>query len=80
MEAGADAEAMRSTVYWLAPHGFSVCFLIESRTTSPGITPPTMVWSPFHQSLIKRILYRLACLQPDLNIKLASIRGKNAFL
>ena len=36
--AGADAEAMKDAAYWIA----SACFLIEPRTTSPGMTPLTM--------------------------------------
>jgi hypothetical protein len=37
-EAGADAEAMEGC-YLLA---CSACFLIEPKTTSPGMAPPTM--------------------------------------
>jgi hypothetical protein len=40
-EAGADAEAMEGDAYWLSM-AFSVCFLIELRTTSPGVALPTM--------------------------------------
>ena len=35
-------------------------FFLESRTTSPGMTPPTVVWAHPHQSLIKKISYRPA--------------------
>ena len=46
MEAGADAEAMEGAAYWLASPGLlSLLFLIELRTTSPGMTPPTMGWA-----------------------------------
>jgi hypothetical protein len=38
----------------------SACFLIESRTSSPGMAPPTRGWALFHQSLIKKMLYWLA--------------------
>lgn len=30
--------------YWLAPMSCSVCFLIEPRTTSRGVAPPTIGW------------------------------------
>ena len=43
-EAGADAEAMEGDAYWLSM-AFSVCFLIELRTTSPGVALPTMGWA-----------------------------------
>jgi hypothetical protein len=45
----------------LLPTACSVCFLIERRTTSPGMAPPTMGWALPHPSLIKKMLYRLAC-------------------
>jgi hypothetical protein len=35
-EAGADVEALEGAAYWIA------CFLIEPRTTTPGMAPPTM--------------------------------------
>jgi hypothetical protein len=41
LEAGADAEAMEGC-HLLA---CSACFLIESRNTSPGISPPTVGWT-----------------------------------
>ena len=44
----------RGVAYWLAPHGCSACFLIEPRTTSPGMTVPTMGWALPHQSLIRK--------------------------
>lgn len=34
----------------LLPLACSVCFLIESRTTSPGVVPPTVDWTLSHQS------------------------------
>ena len=36
------------------------CFLIEPRTASPGIAPPTMGWTLPHQSL-RRISHSTAC-------------------
>jgi hypothetical protein len=44
----------------LFPMACSAFFLIELRTTNPGLAPPTMVWVLPNQSLIKKILYRLA--------------------
>ena len=38
----------------------SACFLIESRTTSPGMAPPTMGWALPCQSLIREMNYKLA--------------------
>jgi hypothetical protein len=35
----------------------SVCFLIEPRTTNPGITPPTMGWALPPWSLIEKMPY-----------------------
>ena len=37
LETGAEAEVMEAA----APNGFSVCFLIEPRTTRPGVAPDT---------------------------------------
>jgi hypothetical protein len=43
LEAGADAEAMEAMLLTgVLPLACSACFLIEPRTTSPGMTPPTM--------------------------------------
>jgi hypothetical protein len=38
-----------AAVYWLYIHGF----VIEPRTTSPGMAPPTVSWALPHQSLRK---------------------------
>jgi hypothetical protein len=41
-EAGADAEAMEGCyLTGLLPLAYSVCFLIEPKTTSPEMAPPT---------------------------------------
>ena len=40
---------------------FSACFLIEPRTTSPGVSLPTMSWALPLQSLIKKMSHRLVC-------------------
>ena len=45
----------------LIPMACSACFLIEPRTTSPGMTPPTMGWALSHWSLIKKMPCRLTC-------------------
>jgi hypothetical protein len=43
----------------LLPMACSACFLIELRTISSGMAPPTMGWVLTHQSLIKKMSYRL---------------------
>ena len=45
LQAGADAEAMEECCLLLFPMACSVCFLIESRITSPGMAPPKMGWA-----------------------------------
>ena len=50
----------RGAAYWLFLGACSVCFLIENRTTSPGMTLTTMGRTPPYQSLIKKMPYRLA--------------------
>jgi hypothetical protein len=51
LEAETDAEAVEGDAYWLATVPCSVGLLIEPRTTSPGMAPPTMGWV-LYQSLI----------------------------
>ena len=46
----------RGAACWLVPHGF----LIEPRTTSPGVAPPTMNWDLLNQSPNKKTPYRLS--------------------
>jgi hypothetical protein len=53
---GADTETMKE-YHFLA---CSACSLIEPRTTSPGMAPPTMGWALTHISIIKKMPYRLA--------------------
>jgi hypothetical protein len=36
-------------------YGILSLFLIEPRTTCPGVSPPTMGWTCPHQSLIKKM-------------------------
>ncbi|XP_060238999.1 peroxisomal membrane protein 4 isoform X2 [Meriones unguiculatus] len=43
----------------------SACFLTELRTTGPEVLGPTVFWVLPHQSLIKKMPYKLGCLQPD---------------
>jgi hypothetical protein len=47
LEAGADAEAMEGWVLLtdLLLMACSACFLIEPRTTSPVMVPPTVGWA-----------------------------------
>jgi len=52
-EAGADAEAMEGC-YWLP---YSACSLIEPKTTSPGMAPPTMGWVLLPWSLVDKMPY-----------------------
>lgn len=37
-----DAEATEGVAYRLVPVAGLACFLIEPRTSSPGVTPPTV--------------------------------------
>ena len=55
LEAGADAEALEGTVYSLLPLACSVCFLIEPRTISTRVAPPTESWACLHWSLIEKM-------------------------
>jgi hypothetical protein len=41
----------------LLPTAGSACFLIEPRTTSPGMAPPSMGWAFLHWSLIEKMPY-----------------------
>jgi hypothetical protein len=51
----------RSAAYWIALMACSACFLIEPRTTSLGMAPPTMgIPHGPHQSLIKKMPNKLA--------------------
>jgi hypothetical protein len=52
----------------LLPMAWSVYFLIEPGTTSPGIAPPIMGWALFHWSLIEKMLYSsISCWRHFLN-------------
>ena len=44
LEAGAEADYKVVLLTGLLPLACSVCFLIKSRTHSPGMTPPIMGW------------------------------------
>jgi len=53
--------SLRGAAYWLALMPCSACFLIKPRTSSPGMTPPTVDWVFPHRSLMKmpyRLVYR----------------------
>jgi hypothetical protein len=45
---------------WPDSHGLLSLLLIVLRTTSPGMALPSMTWVLLDQSLIKKVLYRLA--------------------
>jgi hypothetical protein len=53
LEAGADAEA----AHWLAPQGLLSLLSYRSRTTSPGVAPPTKSWALPHKLLIKKMSF-----------------------
>jgi hypothetical protein len=53
LEAGAEAEAMEGCCLLVC----SNCFLMELRSTSPGMAPPTMGWAILQKSLIKKMPY-----------------------
>lgn len=58
LEAATKAEAVEECCFlacW-------ACFLIPSRTTCPVMATPPVSWALFPQSLIKKILHRLAYL------------------
>ena len=56
----------------------SVCFLIEPRTTRPGMAPPTIDWTLSHQSLKKIsyswVLWKILLKVPSFQITLACIK------
>jgi hypothetical protein len=58
LEAGADAETTEDAAYRLALHGLFSLLSYRTRTTSPGVAPPTMGWALPCQSLIKKMFYR----------------------
>lgn len=55
LEAGAD-----DAVEGCCLLACSVCFFMGFRTTSPGMAPSVTGWFLSHESLIKKVLYRLA--------------------
>jgi hypothetical protein len=57
----------RCATYCLAPYGLLNCFLIEPRTTSLEMVPPTMAWFLPHQSLIEKMLYNWISWKQFLN-------------
>jgi hypothetical protein len=63
LEAGADAEAMEGCclLAGLFSMTYSACFLIEPRTTNLRVALSSMDWALWHQSLIRKLSYRLAC-------------------
>ena len=58
LEAGADAEVMEGGyIIGFLPMAFSVCFLIELRTSSPKMAPTTKGWAFPSEPLIKKMPY-----------------------
>lgn len=45
----------------LLPMACSACFLMESRTTNPGVAPPTMGWDLLHGSPFKKMPSDRSC-------------------
>lgn len=58
----------RSVVFWLALLAYSATFLKHPRLPALGMAPPTVGCSLPHQSLIKKVPYRLAQQQSDADI------------
>jgi hypothetical protein len=63
----------------LLPMACSTCFLRESRTTWPGVAPPTMHWTLPHQSLVKKMPYRspFQGMGPKLDLSLTGYSHKS---
>jgi len=57
-----------SASYWLATPRCSACFLIEPRTSSPGVELLTMGWALPHQSLVKEMPYSWILWRHFLNL------------
>lgn len=54
----ADSETMKEG--YLLACSWSAAFLIPHRTTGPRVVPTTPDWAFLHQSLMKKMLLRLA--------------------
>jgi hypothetical protein len=54
---GAKVEVMRLCCLLVG----SACYIMDSRSTSSRMTPPTMICTLSPQSLIKKMSHRLAC-------------------
>jgi hypothetical protein len=54
------------TLIGLLLMAYLACFLKEARTTSPGMDSYTKGWALLHQSLIEKMPFSLACLQPNV--------------
>ena len=57
----------KSGYYPSPPLVFSAYFLIEPRTTGPGMAPPTMCWNLLYHSLIKKMPYNCVLWRHFLN-------------
>ena len=51
---------MEDVAYWLVPGSLLSLFLVEPKTTSLGMAPPTVGWVLSHHSLFKKVPYKLA--------------------
>lgn len=51
--------ALRSSVYWFAPHDLLSLLSYRSGANSPGMASPAMVWALSCLSLIKKMSYLL---------------------
>jgi hypothetical protein len=65
-ELGKMPGSRKGAAYWLAPLGLLSCFVLEPRTTSPGMVPPTMDWILLHQSITNQENALLVCLNTIL--------------
>jgi hypothetical protein len=59
LETGAGAEAMQGAASWLVPHGSLRLLPYRTQNHKPRLSSPTMLLALSHQSLIKKISYRV---------------------
>lgn len=57
----------RNVACWLALMACSACFMVEPRITSPGMALSTVGWAFFHQSLMKRMPFKLGIVAHTFN-------------
>jgi hypothetical protein len=51
---------MEGVVYWIVLHCLLSLLSYRTQDHSPGMAPNTMGWALLYQSLIRKMLYRLA--------------------